>query len=145
VTATERPSPAEPTGSGGEPDWERIRDEPEFQELRRRLRSFVFPMTGLFLAWYLLYVLLASYAPSFMAIKLVGNINVGLVFGLLQFVSTFLITFLYIRFAERRLDPLVADLRTDVEGRGAVEGRAVEGRAVEGRAVEGRTTEGDVK
>ena len=145
MTATERPSPAEPTGSGGEPDWERIRDEPEFQELRRRLRSFVFPMTGLFLAWYLLYVLLASYAPSFMAIKLVGNINVGLVFGLLQFVSTFLITFLYIRFAERRLDPLVVDLRTDVEGRGAVEGRAVEGRAVEGRAVEGRTTEGDVK
>ena len=49
-------------------------------------------MTGLFLAWYLLYVLLANYAPSFMAIKVVGNINVGLVFGLLQFVSTFVIT-----------------------------------------------------
>ena len=69
-------------------------------------------MTGLFLAWYLLYVLLASYAPSFMAIKLVGNINVGLVFGLLQFVSTFLITFLYVRFADRKLEPLAAQLRT---------------------------------
>ena len=133
MTATERPSPPEPTGSGGEPDWERIDAEPEFQELKRRLRSFVFPMTGLFLAWYLLYVLMASYAPAFMAIKLVGNINVGLVFGLLQFVSTGLITFLYIRFADRRLDPLVADLRTEVEGRDAVAGRT------------GGTTEGDVK
>jgi uncharacterized membrane protein (DUF485 family) len=116
VTATERPSPPEPSGSAQDHDWEEIAAGPEFQELRRRLRSFVFPMTGLFLAWYLLYVLLASYAPAFMAVKLVGNINVGLVFGLLQFVSTFAITFLYVRFADRKLDPLAADLRADIEG-----------------------------
>ncbi len=96
-------------------DWEEIASRPEFQVLRHRLRSFVFPMTGLFLGWYLLYVLLASYAPAFMAIKLFGNINVGLVFGLLQFVSTFLITFLYVRFADRKLDPLAAQLRDDIE------------------------------
>ena len=119
MTATDRPSPREPVGHGGEPDWEAISAQPDFQELRHRLRSFVFPMTGLFLAWYLLYVLLASYAPAFMAIKLVGNINVGLVFGLLQFVSTFLITFLYVRFADRRLDPLAAQLRDEIEGRDA--------------------------
>ena len=100
MTATERPSPPDPSGSE-ERDWEEISSQPEFQILRHRLRSFVFPMTGLFLGWYLLYVLLASYAPAFMAIKLFGNMNVGLVFGLLQFVSTFLITFLYVRFADR--------------------------------------------
>jgi uncharacterized membrane protein (DUF485 family) len=115
VTATERPSPPERSGPAGDADWEDIASRPEFQELRRRLRSFVFPMTGLFLAWYLLYVLLACYAPAFMATKLVGNINVGLVFGLLQFVSTFLITFLYVRFADRKLDPLAADLRAEIE------------------------------
>jgi uncharacterized membrane protein (DUF485 family) len=115
VTATERPSP--PGGSPEAQDWEEIQSSPEFQVLRHRLRTFVFPMTGLFLAWYLLYVLLASYAASFMAIKLVGNINVGLVFGLLQFVSTFLITFLYVRFADRKLDPLAGQLRSDIEGR----------------------------
>jgi len=118
VTATERPSPAEAR------DWEEIASRPEFQVLRHRLRTFVFPMTGLFLAWYLLYVLLASYAPSFMAIKLFGNINVGLVFGLLQFVSTFLITFLYVRFADRKLDPLAGQLRDDIE-----KGRRTEGDA----------------
>ena len=37
---------------------------------------------------------------------MVGNINVALIFGLLQFVSTFLIAALYGRFANRKLDPL---------------------------------------
>jgi len=132
VTATERPSPPEPSDSGDPEgrDWEEIAASPDFQELRHRLRRFVFPMTGLFLGWYLLYVLLASYAPSFMAIKLAGNINVGLVFGLLQFVSTFAITFLYVRFADRRLDPLAAQLRSEIEGRDA-DGRGIEGREIE--------------
>ena len=111
MTATERPSP-QPEAQ----DWEAIQAEPQFQELRRRLRSFVFPVAGLFLAWYLLYVLLATYAPSFMAIKLLGNINVGLVFGLLQFVSTFAITALYVRYADRKLDPLASELRAEIEG-----------------------------
>jgi uncharacterized membrane protein (DUF485 family) len=144
VTATERPSPPEPSGRAADQDWEAISARPDFQELRHRLRRFVFPMTALFLAWYLLYVLLASYAPSFMATKLVGNINVGLVFGLLQFVSTFLITFLYIRFADRRLDPLVGELRQDVEGRDP-EGRTTESRNTAVRNTEGRNTEGDAK
>ena len=64
----------------------------EFQDLRRRFRSFVFLMTALFLAWYFLYVLLAGYASDFMS---TGNINVGLLFGLGQFVSTFAITMAY--------------------------------------------------
>ncbi len=89
---------------------------PEFQELRSRLRKFVFPMTGLFLAWYLLYVLLADYAQDFMATKLVGNINVGLVLGLLQFVSTFVITGLYVRFANRDIDPRATAIREQLEG-----------------------------
>jgi uncharacterized membrane protein (DUF485 family) len=131
VTATERPSSPEGYGPPGDRDWEAISSSPEFQVLRHRLRSFVFPMTALFLAWYLLYVLLASYAASFMAIKLVGNINVGLVFGLLQFVSTFVITFLYVRFADRRLDPLAGQLRTEIES-GELEGRGGPGRDVEG-------------
>ena len=112
MTATERPSPAEAR------DWEEIASRPEFQVLRHRLRSFVFPMTALFLAWYLLYVLMASYAPSFMAIKLFGNINVGLVFGLLQFVSTFLIAWLYARYADRKVDPLADGVKASMESEG---------------------------
>lgn len=95
--------------------YESVHRSADFQELRSRLRRFVFPMSGAFLAWYLLYVLLASYAPALMAVKLVGNINVGLVVGLLQFVSTFAITTLYVRFAAQRLDPLAHDLRDRIE------------------------------
>jgi uncharacterized membrane protein (DUF485 family) len=97
------------------PDWTEIQGSAEFTELRRRLRGWVFPMTAAFLVWYLLYVLLSDYAHGFMSTKLWGNINVGLVFGLLQFVSTFVITSLYVRHANRRLDPLATKIRHDIE------------------------------
>jgi len=97
-------------------DWKQVQASPEFTELRRRLRGFVFPMAGLFLAWYLLYVLLADYAHGFMSTKLFGNITVGLVFGLLQFVSTFVITGLYVRFANRVVDPAADQIRHEIEG-----------------------------
>ena len=95
--------------------YQEVQRAPEFQELRRRLRQFVFPMSVAFLLWYLLYVLLASYAPEFMATELAGNITVGLVFGLLQFVSTFVITTVYVRYANQRLDPLASRLRETIE------------------------------
>ncbi|QUH05683.1 DUF485 domain-containing protein [Saccharopolyspora erythraea] len=95
--------------------WASAQSSPEFKTLRRRLRSFVFPVSALFLAWYLVYVLLADYAHGFMSIKLIGNINVGLVLGLLQFVSTFVITTLYVRYANRQLDPVSEEIRNSVE------------------------------
>ncbi|WP_083986992.1 DUF485 domain-containing protein [Frankia sp. EI5c] len=94
------------------PDLQR---SPEFADLRRRLRRFVFPLTALFLAWYFLYVSLAAFVPGFMGTELFGNIHVGLVFGLGQFVSTFAITMIYARWAERNLDPAAEALRTRFE------------------------------
>ena len=84
---------------------------PEFQELRSRFRSFVFPMTIAFLVWYFLYVILSTYAHDFMSTKVVGEINVGLVFGLLQFVTTFAITMFYVSFANKKLDPPAEAIR----------------------------------
>lgn len=89
---------------------------PEFQELRRRLRSFVIPMTAFFLAWYAVYVLLATYATDFMGTKVIGNINLGVILGLGQFVTTFAITAIYVRFANRELDPRSAAIREELEG-----------------------------
>jgi uncharacterized membrane protein (DUF485 family) len=87
----------------------------EFGELRRRFRRFVFPMTALFLAWYFLYVLLAAYAPDFMSQKVYKEINVGLLFGFGQFVSTFVITILYVRWADREFDPRAEALHDRLE------------------------------
>jgi len=88
-----------------------VQQSPDFASLRRTLRGFVFPMTVAFLLWYALYVILSAYARGFMGTKVVGNINVALIFGLLQFVTTFLIAWFYARFANRRLDPLADQIR----------------------------------
>ena len=93
-----------------------VQASPEFQELRNRLRRFVFPMTAIFLIWYAVYVLLGAFAHDFMATKVWGDINVGLIIGLGQFLSTFLITGLYVRFANRELDPRAEAIRTELEG-----------------------------
>lgn len=93
------------------PDFAAIHDSPEFTDLRRRFRRFVFPMTALFFCWYLTYVLLAAYAHGFMSHRLFGLVTVGLVLGLLQFVSTIAITVAYVRFARNTLDPRVAAIR----------------------------------
>ncbi|GAA1186188.1 DUF485 domain-containing protein [Ornithinimicrobium humiphilum] len=87
----------------------------EFQDLRRRFRSFVFPMTAFFLLWYFAYVLAAVFAPGFMSVRIWGVINVGLVFGLLQFVTTFAITFIYARWANREFDPRAEALGARME------------------------------
>ena len=82
----------------------------DFKELRKRYRNFAFPWTVAFMVWYLLFVICANWAPGFMSTKLVGNINIALVFGLLQFVSTFFIAWLYSRYMNRNVDALARDI-----------------------------------
>lgn len=109
VSAVPGPGPAEET------DYQRVQRSPEFQDLRRRFRNFVFPMTALFLVWYFVYVLLANYAHDFMSTRVWGNITVGLLFGLGQFVSTFAITMIYARWANKRFDAAADELRREIE------------------------------
>ena len=92
-----------------------IAQESDFVELRRRYRSFIFPATIVFMAWYLLYVICANWARDFMDTKVVGNINIALVWGLLQFVSTFAITMAYARWADTKFDSEAERLRGLVE------------------------------
>lgn len=82
-----------------------VQESEEFGELRRKFRGFVFPVTAFFLTWYFLYVLLSIFASDFMGKEVFGNINIGLLMGLGQFVTTFAITIIYVRWAEREFDP----------------------------------------
>lgn len=109
---TDRPERVAPAGE----QFLAMQASPEFQELRTRLRRFVFPMTAFFLLWYALYVALGAFAHDFMAIRVFGNINVGLLIGLGQFLTTFVITGLYVRFANRELDPRATAIREELEG-----------------------------
>jgi len=96
-------------------EYEQAQASPEFRELKKRFRAFAFPMTVAFLVWYLAYVLLSTYASDFMSTKVFGNVNVGLLLGLAQFVTTFAITHLYVSHANRRTDPIADEMRERLE------------------------------
>lgn len=95
--------------------YQRLHATGEFAELKSSYLSFVRPVTAAFLLWYFLFVVLSNWAPGFMGTKVIGNINVALVFGLLQFVSTFAIAWAYQRFSARRMDPLADHVRAEFE------------------------------
>jgi uncharacterized membrane protein (DUF485 family) len=102
------------------PVYDRLHATPEFAELRRRYRGFVFPATVALLSWYLLYVILSSWATDFMSTQLWGHINVALVFGLLQFATTFGLAWMYARFSAAKLDPLARQLEAEYRKEGDV-------------------------
>ncbi|SED67055.1 DUF485 domain-containing protein [Streptomyces sp. TLI_105] len=120
--ATEAPPPRNGTETVHDPasptteQFIEVQEGAEFGELRRTYRSFAFPLTLAFIAWYLLYVLLSNYAGDFMGTKLFGNVNVALVLGLGQFATTFLIAWLYSRHAANRLDPRAEAIKHRMEG-----------------------------
>lgn len=116
--ATDAPPPSkEPCALPSAAEFTEVQQSAEFGELRRSHRSFAFPLTIAFIAWYLLYVLLSNYAGGFMGTKLFGNINVALVFGVLQFVTTFLIAWWYSRHAATELDPKAEAIKSRMENR----------------------------
>lgn len=108
------PPPVDPDRHHLSEGYLAVQQTPEFEALRRSFRGWVFPVTALFLVWYFLYVLLAVFAPGFMGREVVGWLNVGLLMGLGQFVSTFVITMLYARWADRKFDAEADRLASDV-------------------------------
>ena len=104
------------TDAGGGSTFAEVQATDEFQGLKRTLRRFVFPATVVFLAWYVLYILMTVYARDFMSTKLFGNINIAYVFGLSQFVSTFLIAYVYSKYADKNFDPTADAIRHRLEG-----------------------------
>ncbi|MFD9905174.1 DUF485 domain-containing protein [Streptomyces sp. NPDC059063] len=82
-----------------------------FQEVRRRYRRFVVPAAAAFFTWYVAYVVTATTAPGLMARPVSGAVNVAMLAGLAQFLTTFLLTWAYTRHARLRRDRAALDLR----------------------------------
>ncbi|GAA1058305.1 hypothetical protein GCM10017608_34990 [Agromyces luteolus] len=96
-------------------DYPAVQQSPEFQELRRTHRSFVFPVLTACLVWYFAYVLLAVYAVDFMSTRVFGSVNVAMLLGLAQVVTTFAVTMWYVHYANKQLDPRSEKIRTEIE------------------------------
>ncbi|MEV0635468.1 DUF485 domain-containing protein [Streptomyces sp. NPDC050619] len=115
--ATDAPPPSKGQHKLPSPEeFTEVQESAEFAELRRSYRSFAFPLTIGFIVWYLLYVLLSNYAGDFMGTKVVGNINIAFVFGLAQFLSTFLIAWWYSHVAAAKFDPKAEAIKSKMEG-----------------------------
>ncbi|MCH0561871.1 MULTISPECIES: DUF485 domain-containing protein [unclassified Streptomyces] len=86
-----------------------------FQEVRSRYRRFVIPAVAGFFTWYVGYVVAATTAPGLMARPVAGAVNVAMLAGLGQFLSTFLLTWAYVRHARLRRDRAALELRWDTQ------------------------------
>ncbi|MFJ5262160.1 DUF485 domain-containing protein [Streptomyces sp. NPDC088387] len=86
-----------------------------FREVRSRYRRFVVPAVIGFFLWYVAYVVMATAAPGLMARPVVGAVNVAMVAGLGQFLTTFLLTWAYARHARLRRDRAALELRWDTQ------------------------------
>lgn len=96
-------------------EYRYVQGTEEFSKLRSTFRSFTMPLTVAGLIWYIGYVLVATYAGDFFGNSVPVFGNVGILLGVLQFVTTFLITWLYIGFANKKLEPMQAAIRDDME------------------------------
>ena len=103
--------------SENEKVWEETQASPEFQALKKKFRNYAFPVAALSLAWYFVYVLLTGFAREALATKLIGEINLALVLGLLQFVTTFLIAWAYDKHSTKHLDDASDKIAREVESR----------------------------
>ncbi|MDO5097341.1 MAG: DUF485 domain-containing protein [Corynebacterium sp.] len=112
MSAAQAPQRRQPTAQ----EFRDMQASPQFAELKRTYRSFTFPMSVAFFVWYVAYVISAIYFPSFMAQPVIGSINMGVIAGFAQFATTFLITWIYIRYANKNIEPQAAAIREAMEG-----------------------------
>lgn len=105
----------ESRGGGAADVYLEVQRSAAFQEVRSRYRRFVIPAGVGFFLWYLAYVVTATTAPGLMARPVAGAVNVAMLAGLGQFLTTFLLTWAYARHARLRRDRAALELRWDTQ------------------------------
>lgn len=91
-------------------DWAEIARNPRFVELHRKKIVFLYGWWAFSAGCYFLLLLGAGYTPGLFGVEVIGNINVGYLFALAQFVITFGIAIHYGRVADRDFDRLTKEL-----------------------------------
>jgi uncharacterized membrane protein (DUF485 family) len=90
-------------------DWSRLAASAEFKALLRAKAKFVVPATAFFIAYYFALPLLVGYAPTLMARKVFGVVNVAYLFALSQFFMAWILAWAYVR-AAGRFDRMARDV-----------------------------------
>ena len=69
-------------------------------------RSFLVPMTAIYLIGYIGLTVLAGFAKGFMAHKVVGAVNLGFILIAANYVLAWVLAIIYVRVANATFDPL---------------------------------------
>ncbi|WMT73352.1 DUF485 domain-containing protein [Bradyrhizobium sp. Ash2021] len=89
--------------------YEKIEQDPNYQELVRRRSSLGWTLSAVMLVIYFGFILLVAYAPKLLGTPLgtTGVTTVGIPIGLLVIVAAFLLTGIYVSKANSKYDPLI--------------------------------------
>ena len=89
--------------------WDRIAESRAFKDLLATKKSFIVPAFIFFVVYYFALPILVGYAPNFMKIKVIGNVNIAYLFALSQFFVAWIIAALYVK-AANNFDRLANDI-----------------------------------
>ena len=88
--------------------YEKIEQDPNYQELVRRRSSLGWTLSLIMLIIYFGFILLVASAPKFLGTPLgTGVTTIGIPVGLFVIVSAFLLTGIYVSKANSKYDPLI--------------------------------------
>jgi uncharacterized membrane protein (DUF485 family) len=104
--------PQRPSGRGGDGriDWTAIAQSPGFAQLEAARRRVMYACLGVFSVAVGVFLVLCGYARPFMGRSVDGGLTVAYVWLLALTVLAWVLVWMYLRFAERRLEPASQDL-----------------------------------
>ena len=90
-------------------EWDQIAASRPFQDLMATKKIFIIPAFIFFVVYYFALPVLVGYAPQFMSIKVIGEVNIAYLFALSQFFVAWIIAGLYVK-AANAFDRLSKDI-----------------------------------
>jgi uncharacterized membrane protein (DUF485 family) len=94
-------------------DWDAIIRDPRFQSLRARKTAFLWGLMAVSVVYYFLLPVGAAYFQDLFKVRVLGVVNVGLLFALSEFVVAWLIALVYSRKASRDFDVMAHELAVE--------------------------------
>lgn len=93
-----------------------ILDDPDFKELRARKNAVSTWLTGLTLVIYFGFILLVAYGKPILATKISGNLTLGIPLGIGVILVSWVLTGVYVLWANSTYDALVARVKDKIGG-----------------------------
>src|SRR5260221_11937483 len=100
-------------------------EDPEFKDLARRKNTFTLQLTAVTLILYYGFILLIAFKRDLFAAKVAGNVTFGIALGIRVVLSCWILTGIYVRWANRDYEPVVAPIQENAKQRPSHVGRGL--------------------